>query len=180
MWMQRSKIIEQGAAKAVRRFLCALSAHHLDAGIRAVGGSIVYTSVLQALRNGRKTRYCTPGRGHLAKVAGVSLATISSYTNRLQKDLIIEKIQRRPVKGMWSTNMYRLGVAILGIVEAVTIEYLKILNRVKKALYIVSKSPIIKLSEEKKAVSNPSSPSPPLPDYIQRLSAKYGFSLKTA
>lgn len=166
MWKERSKIQEQGAAKAVRRVLCALSTRHLDASIRDLLSRIVFISVLQALRNGRKTKYCTPGREYLSRGVGVSLATVSSYTGRLQQGLFIEKIQRRPERGLWSTNMYKLGVAISGIVESITIEFLKILNGVKVALHIESKNIRIKLSEEENKVSNLPFKAPPPPDWL--------------
>lgn len=148
MWKDKEKIRVQGAAKAVNRILCALSTKQLDATIRALLSNIVFTIVLQALRKGRNTKYCTIGRKSFQKTTGVSLATISDYTNRLQYIGLIEKTVRRQVNGMWVSNMYKLGIVIMGMVERITLEYLTILNRVKQTLHIVSENNSIKIFRE--------------------------------
>lgn len=162
MWQDKEKIRVQGAAKAVRSVLCARSTQHLDATIRQLLTNIVFITVLQALRKGKNTKYCTIGRKSFSKTTGVSLATVTGYTNRLHNSLLIEKTHRRQVNGMWVSNMYRLGVVLVGMVDRITIEYIKILNRVKQTLHLVSDNSSIKIFREENKVSNLHSLAPPV------------------
>ena len=161
MWKDKEQIRVQGAIAAVKRVLCARSTIQLDASIRQLLTNTVFIIVLQALRKGKNTKYCTIGRKYLSRTTGVSLATVTGYTNRLHRMMLIEKTIRRKVNGMWQSNMYKLGLVIQGIVDCVTIEYLKILNRVKQTSHIVSEQEQYKDFRRENKVSNPHSLAPP-------------------
>lgn len=52
--------------------------------------------------------YCCPGREYLAKKVGCDVGTVSRHTSKLEKLGLIEKIQRRPIRGQWRSCLYRL------------------------------------------------------------------------
>lgn len=52
--------------------------------------------------------YCCPGRRYLAGKLGVDVGTISRHTTKLLELGILDKRQRRPVRGIWQTCLYRL------------------------------------------------------------------------
>lgn len=52
--------------------------------------------------------YAMPGRAYLAHKLSVSIRTISRSIARLKRLGILDSIQRRPVRGQWKTNLYRL------------------------------------------------------------------------
>jgi len=61
---------------------------------------------LQAQRTG--SRYCIPGRKYLARKLGVCVRTISRHLSKLRRLGVIDAIQRRPVRGQFQTNLYRV------------------------------------------------------------------------
>lgn len=69
-----------------------------------------FLSNLQAQRTG--SRYCIPGRKYLARKLGVCVRTISRHITKLRKLGVIDAIQRRPVGGIFQTNLYRLYPAV--------------------------------------------------------------------
>jgi hypothetical protein len=52
--------------------------------------------------------YCMPGRKYLAEKLGCSIRTISRSIARLRRLGILDAIQRRPVRGIWQTNLYKI------------------------------------------------------------------------
>jgi DNA-binding transcriptional ArsR family regulator len=52
--------------------------------------------------------YCCPGREYLARKVDCDIGTISRHTTKLERLGLIEKIQRRPVRGQWRSCLYRL------------------------------------------------------------------------
>jgi Helix-turn-helix domain len=52
--------------------------------------------------------YCMPGRKYLAEKLSCSIRTISRSIARLRRLGILDAIQRRPVRGLWQTNLYKI------------------------------------------------------------------------
>jgi hypothetical protein len=52
--------------------------------------------------------YCCPGRDYLAGKVGCDRGTISRHTTKLERLGVLEKIQRRPLRGQWRSCLYRL------------------------------------------------------------------------
>jgi DNA-binding transcriptional ArsR family regulator len=52
--------------------------------------------------------YCCPGREYLAGKVGCDVGTISRHTSKLERLGLLEKLQRRPVRGQWRSCLYRL------------------------------------------------------------------------
>lgn len=69
---------------------------------------IAFLSRLTAKRSPAKAHYCTPGRQWLAQQLQCSTRTISRTTARLAALGVLQKQQRRPRQGHWSTNLYRI------------------------------------------------------------------------
>jgi hypothetical protein len=65
-----------------------------------------FLSRLQRKRTG--SAYCCPGREYLAGKLGCDVGTISRHTSKLVGLGILDKRQRRPVRGIWQTCLYRL------------------------------------------------------------------------
>lgn len=59
-------------------------------------------------RQRTRAAYCCPGREYLARKVGCDVGTISRHTSKLEKLGLIEKIQRRPIRGQWRSCLYRL------------------------------------------------------------------------
>jgi hypothetical protein len=81
---------------------------------------IAFLSRLQKKRTG--SAYCCPGREYLAGKVGCDVGTISRHTSKLVTLGILEKRQRRPIRGIWQTCLYKLrgwaSWALAGIVGA--------------------------------------------------------------
>lgn len=69
---------------------------------------LAYLSKLHSQRSPTGAHYCTPGRTWLARQLQCSTRTISRHTARLAALGVIQKTQRRPRAGHWSTNLYRV------------------------------------------------------------------------
>lgn len=69
---------------------------------------IAFLSKLTAKRSATGARYCTPGRQWLAEQLQCSTRTVSRTTARLAAIGVLQKTQRRPRRGHWSTNLYRI------------------------------------------------------------------------
>lgn len=67
---------------------------------------ISFLSKQQKRRTG--SAYCCPGREYLAEKVGCDVGTISRHTSKLVSLGILEKRQRRPIRGIWQTCLYRL------------------------------------------------------------------------
>lgn len=52
--------------------------------------------------------YAIPGRKYLAVRLGVCIRTVSRSVSRLKRLGILDAIQRRPVRGIWQTNLYKI------------------------------------------------------------------------
>lgn len=70
--------------------------------------TVGYLSRLQAKRSPVGATYCTPGRVWLATQLQCSVRTVSRITARLASIGVLQKQQRRPRRGHWSTNLYRI------------------------------------------------------------------------
>jgi DNA-binding transcriptional ArsR family regulator len=67
---------------------------------------IAFLSRQQRKRTG--SAYCRPSRAYLGKKLGVDVGTISRHTSKLVDLGVLDKQQRRPVRGIWQTCLYRL------------------------------------------------------------------------
>jgi hypothetical protein len=67
---------------------------------------VSFLSKLQKKRTG--SAYCCPGREYLAEKVGCDVGTISRHTSKLVTLGVLEKRQRRPIRGIWQTCLYKL------------------------------------------------------------------------
>ena len=67
---------------------------------------IAFLSKQQKKRTG--SAYCCPGREYLAAKVGCDIGTISRHTSKLVSLGILDKRQRRPIRGIWQTCLYKL------------------------------------------------------------------------
>jgi hypothetical protein len=65
-----------------------------------------FLSKQQKRRTG--SAYCCPGREYLAAKVKCDVGTISRHTSKLVKLGILDKRQRRPIRGIWQTCLYKL------------------------------------------------------------------------
>jgi hypothetical protein len=114
-----------------------------------------FLSKQQKKRTG--SAYCCPGREYLAGKVGCDVGTISRHTSKLVRLGILEKLQRRPIRGIWQTCLYKLrgwvSWALAGIAGALR----KIRNnshRVRHDAHIASQKEKIIPPEGKSPVQN--------------------------
>ncbi len=67
---------------------------------------LTFLSKLQRERTGAS--YCLPGREYLARKLAVSVRTVSRHIAKLKGLGVIDAIQRRPVRGQWRSNLYKV------------------------------------------------------------------------
>lgn len=67
---------------------------------------IAFLSKQQKRRTG--SAYCCPGREYLAGKVGCDIWTISRHTSKLERLGILIKKQRRPIRGIYQTCLYKL------------------------------------------------------------------------
>lgn len=99
---------------------------------------LCYLSRLRAAESPRKSHYCTPGRAWLAQRLGVSICTISRHTSRLRRLGVLDKLQRRPVRGRWQTCLYAVVNPAAWAVRRVRALILNVSHRVAKVRHIAS------------------------------------------
>ena len=69
---------------------------------------LAFLSRSTATRSATGARYCYPSRPWLAQRLACSVETITRHTSKLARLGLLAKLQRRPVRGTWQTNLYRL------------------------------------------------------------------------
>ena len=69
---------------------------------------LTFLSNLQAQKSPTGAQYCIPGREYLAKKLGVCIRTVSRHIGKLKGMGVIEAIQRRPVRGQFKSNLYKV------------------------------------------------------------------------
>lgn len=69
---------------------------------------INYLCTQQAKRSRSGAEYAMPSRQYLASKLGVCVTTISRRVARLVAAGYLDRVQRRPRRGVYSTNLYRL------------------------------------------------------------------------
>ena len=67
---------------------------------------IGYLSRIAAQRSPKRAHYAMPGRRWLAERLGCSVRTVTRITTKLAHLGILNKRQRRPVRGRWQTCLY--------------------------------------------------------------------------
>jgi len=67
---------------------------------------IGYLSRIAAQRSPKRAHYAMPGRRWLAERLGCSVRTVTRITTKLARLGILNKRQRRPVRGRWQTCLY--------------------------------------------------------------------------
>lgn len=67
---------------------------------------ISFLSRLQRKRTG--SAYCCPGRQYLADKLDIDVGTVSRHTSKLVALGVLDKRQRRRVRGVWQTCLYKL------------------------------------------------------------------------
>ncbi len=97
---------------------------------------IAFLSRKRAERSRSGALYCAPGRKYLARKIGVAVSTISRHVSKLKRLGLLTALQRRPIGGIWQSNMYKinswLGWRLAGIRDMVR----KIGSRVAKKAHI--------------------------------------------
>lgn len=107
------RTLERKATTSVGRAV-AVVAHTFPQGIYQqldgidfrILNEIAFLSKQQKKRTG--SAYCCPGRKYLAAKVGCDIGTISRHTSKLVSLGILEKRQRRPIRGVWQTCLYKL------------------------------------------------------------------------
>lgn len=64
---------------------------------------------------GKKLAYAVCGEEYLARKTGLSRVHVSRCIGRLKRLGLLWVTRRRQVKGVWQTNLYRLGKVLYGI-----------------------------------------------------------------
>ena len=67
-----------------------------------------YLCTLRAKRSPTGAEYAMPSRNYLAAKLGVCVATVSRRVSRLVAAGYLDRVQRRPRRGVYATNLYRL------------------------------------------------------------------------
>jgi len=163
----------QGALKAVHQVRISPATSWLQASVWVVLSKIIWLSAFHAISMQKNTRSCMPSRPYFRRVFGLSVSTISRITSELGKLSFVSKFQRRPVLGQFQTCLYKLEGIIWAKVEAVIIEFIRIINRVASVRHIVSKGVVYKTSEEEKRSQTIKIKGPPEPDYISEMTKRH-------
>jgi hypothetical protein len=79
-----------------------------------------------------------PSQGYLARAAGVHRVTVSRIASRLKSQLLLSIVRRRPVKGQWTTNLYKVGKMVWILFGNIIKRFERYFNHVTRALHIVS------------------------------------------
>lgn len=108
-----------------------------------------YLAKQQRKRTGAS--YAVPGRKYLSSKLGVSIRTISRSVARLKRLGILDAIQRRPVRGRWKTNLYKIRSWLGWRLAQISSNLRKIFHRETRTSHIAS---------EKQKIKTPSPPPP--------------------
>ncbi len=139
MRWNKSTLVEQGAAAAVRKLRVSPATLWMLPSTWQIFSKIIYLSTLHALKREKFTKSCTPSRWWFRGVTGLNVSTISAITTRLAKDGWISKFQRRPIMEKYQTCLYRLEGVTWDRVKEIIIEFMHRLNRVAYVRDLVSK-----------------------------------------
>lgn len=141
---------------------------------------IIFLSLLHSANKRGGAVYCVPSEQYLARAVDCARETVSRNLRPLKEMKLLDVIQRRPVAGRWSTNLYRLGRLLWSLIGDVTTRFFSVLHRVTSVSHIVSE---IRSNSHTKDIGTKIShklKDPPLEDILFRLSKKMGFEVKPA
>ena len=116
---------------------------------------IAFLSKQQKKRTG--SAYCCPGREYLAAKVGCDIGTISRHTTKLVSLGILEKRQRRPIRGIWQTCLYKLKSWASWALAGIAGQLRKISNnfhRVRLHAHLASVETEIRTPEGKPPIKN--------------------------
>lgn len=103
-------------------------------------GRVVYLSLLHGVNSSRRGVYCVPSEKYLSKDAYCARETVSRNITTIKKLGLLRVIQRRPVEGRFSTNLYKLGSLLLSLISRVTSCFFSFFNRVTLTSHIVTET----------------------------------------
>ena len=116
---------------------------------------IAFLSKQQKKRTG--SAYCCPGREYLAAKVGCDIGTISRHTSKLVRLGVLEKRQRRPIRGIWQTCLYKLRGWASWALAGIAGQLRKIGNnshRVRPSTHIASVQTEIRTPEMESPIKN--------------------------
>jgi len=106
--------------------------------------------------------YCMPGRKYLSQKLGVSIRTVSRSIARLKRLGILDVIQRRPVRGIWKTNLYKIRSWVGWRLGQIAGMLRKVTHREPHVAHIAPRERVIRTADAylplQKATSDPSEP----------------------
>lgn len=104
--MQRPSRQKSGVVVAEARTFPSDIAQRLTGTDFRLLDELSFLSRLQRKRTGAS--YAMPSRRYLAEKIGCSIRTVSRSVARLKRLGILEAVQRRPRRGVWRSNLYRI------------------------------------------------------------------------
>jgi len=91
----------------------------------------------QSKKSESRTSYCYPSEPWIGTKLSRTRETISRSVSKLHKMELLSVIHRRKYKGVWQTNLYRLGAKLLIILKRYKEAVKEYINRVTFSSHIV-------------------------------------------
>lgn len=101
---------------------------------------IIYLSLLHSENSKNRRTYCVPSERYLSRAADCTRETVSRNINKLKALDMLSVLHRRPHRGRFSTNLYKLGRVLWSLIQHLTTCFFSIPHRVTSASHIVTES----------------------------------------
>ena len=128
---------------------------------------ICFLSLLHGVQSKRGSIYCTPSEKYIAKAVNIHRVTVSRNVCSNSLKILLEKQRRRPVNGIWQTNLYKLSKLFWAMFGNIINRFRRSFNRVTPMLHIVTKEHNIYLKNNQKRNGPVRNNSPTAIDIIQ-------------
>ena len=136
--------------------------------------TLIFISLLYKVRSSSGAVYCVPGQKYLAQKCLCHRVTISHHISNLKEIGFIDPLRRRPVKGRFTTNLYRFGKLLWSLIWEILKKSALLGHRVALPLHKGTDTPRTHTSTPYGSSENGSlnENSPGLALYLQNLTLK--------
>lgn len=120
--------------------------------------------------------YAWPSQEYIASITGLSREWVSKSISSLAAKGLILVTHRRKVKGVWQTNLYRIGAVLWASIKKLTHCISSILHHVNSTSHIVLKPSLLRSNDNEIKDFSYNNKSPGLFEIINRITQKMGYA----
>ena len=120
--------------------------------------------------------YAWPSQEYIASKVNRSREWVSKSISSLAEKGLVLVTHRRKVKGVWQTNLYRVGAVLWASIKKLTHCISSLLHHVNSGSHIVLKPSLLRSNNNENKDFSHNNKSPGLGEIINRMTQKMGYA----